>query len=185
MYCRSWDPQYNYRFWIILEYTPLTMVYTCFFIKLELERGYPLSSWPPLMHWFQCIPLSCLPWIFGTWCELPWRGLPWNLITYGSWGCIWYVSKVLISLLMRPLFLLDWNLGFPMRFLVPSGFHSWWIQPLISKVREIVLIIICTLEGLKGVQSWPNWRFLILYCMHSLKIFTKHQMKPRADVSGL
>ena len=48
-----------------------------------------------------------------------------------------------------------------------------------------MLIIIWTIEILKGDQLWPNWRFLILYCMHSLKIFIKHQMKLRDHVAGM
>ena len=35
---------------------------------------------------------------------------------------------------------------------VPSGFQRFWLQPLISKFRDILLIIIYTLEGLKSDQ---------------------------------
>ena len=87
----------------------------------------------------------------------------------GSWGhyCSWTG-------------ILSWV---PLGFLMPSGFQSLWIQPLISKVRDIVLIIIFTLEVLKGCQFWSNWKFFILSCMHSIKIFIKHQIQLRADVA--
>ena len=62
------------------------------------------------------------------------------------------MSKVLLSCIMRPLFHLNWYIGVPLGFLMPSGFQSLWLQPLIRKVREMVLVIICTLEGLKGDQ---------------------------------
>ena len=50
------------------------------------------------------------------------------------------------------LFLLNWDLGVPLRFLLPSGFQSFWIAALTIKVSNIFLIIICTLEVLKGDQ---------------------------------
>ena len=145
-----------------------------FVIKLELEIGSPLSSWPPLMHWnlwlpWFCIPWSCLLCIWNTWYELPWRVFPCNWITDISWGCILYIYKVLLSWIIRPLFLLNCYLGVPLGFLMPSSFQRYWLQPLISKVWDISFIIICNLEVLKGDQLWPNWRFLILSCIHSLK----------------
>ena len=86
---------------------------------------------------------------------------------------------------MSSLFFLSWDLGAPLGFLINSGFQIFWLQPLISKVSDIVLIIICTLEGLKDDQFLPNWRLLILYCMKSIKIFIKHQMKLISDVASL
>ena len=62
------------------------------------------------------------------------------------------MSKVFISYIITQLLLLNWDLGVHLVFLIPSGFQSLWIQPLISKVREIVFIIICNLEGLIGYQ---------------------------------
>ena len=82
---------------------PLDHGVAIFLIKLQLNRGSPLSTWTPMSHWFHCIPWNCLPWIcilwsWGTWHGLPWRGLPCNWLTYGSWGGIGvlYMSKVLI-----------------------------------------------------------------------------------------
>ena len=161
-----------------------------FLIKIELDRGSPLSYWPPLIHIFFwipwiCLPWSYLPWIWVNWYELPWRVIPCKCITYGSWVFIWSMPKVFFSCLMKPLFLLNWVLGVPLCLLVPSGFQIFCLQPLISKVRYIVIIIICTLEGLKCGQFWPNWRLLMLSCMHSLKIVIKNQIKLRANVSSL
>ena len=95
------------------------------------------------------------------------------------------MSKVFISYIMRPLFLLKWDLGVPLGFLMTYVFQSCWIQTLFINVRNIFLIIIFTLEVLKGDKLLPNWRFLILYYIQSLKIFIKHQMKLKAYVDSL
>ena len=74
---------------------------------------------------------------------------------------------------MSTLSLLVWDLGVPLGFPMPSNIHSSWIQPLIVLVRDTVLIIIRTLQILKGDQLWPNRRLLILSCTHRNKIFQK------------
>ena len=160
------------------------MVYPYWFIKIELYRGSHMSSWPPLRQWFLCIPWGCLPWIWGAWYELPWRVLPWKWITYGIWDCIWSMSKVFISWIVGPPLLLNWDFGVPLGFSMSSSSQRFCIQSLISKVRDTLLIIIYNLEGLKGDQFRPNWRFFILYYMKSIKIFIKHQMKLRSIVAS-
>ena len=133
-YCRSWDPPNNWRFRLILGYTPLSMVYTCWLSNLNCKG--PLlcltDLLSPIRNWYWWTPLvylpwRCLPWIWVTWYKLPWMGLPWNWITYGSWGCIWSMSKVFLSCITRPLFLLNWYFGVSLGILVPSGLKSWWI----------------------------------------------------------
>ena len=161
-----------------------------FLIKIELERVYPLPSWPPRRHWFRWIPWGCLSWIclfwsWGIWYELHWRGIPWNWITYRNWGFTGSMYKVLLYWIIRPLFLLNWYHGVSLGFLMTFEFQICSLQPFISKVRDIVLIIICTIEGLKCYQLWPHQKLLIFSCMHSLKIVIKHQIKLSADVASL
>ena len=93
--------------------------------------------------------------------------------------------KILLPWLIGLILILNWDLWLPMGVLMNSDFPSFWLQPIIRKVRDIVLIIIFTLEGLKGDAFCLNWRFLILYCMHSIKLVIKHQMKMRAYFSSL
>ena len=111
---------------------PLDHGVAMFLIKLELERESILSYWYPPRHWFHWLPWGCIPWIWGTWIwgtwyGLPCRGLPWNWTIYGSWDCmgVWYMSKVLLSCIMRPLLLVNWYLGVPLGFLMPSIFQSY------------------------------------------------------------
>ena len=86
---------------------------------------------------------------------------------------------------MRKVFLLTWELGVPLVLLMPSDFHIFWIQALISKVRYIFLIIIYTLEGLKGDQFLPKLRFLVFSYMHSIKIVIEYQIKLMDVVASL
>ena len=62
------------------------------------------------------------------------------------------MPKVFLSCIMRPIFLLNWYLEVPLGLLIPSAFHRCWLKPLTRKVREIFLIIICTIERLKVNQ---------------------------------
>ena len=77
------------------------------------------------------------------------------------------MSQVFLSCIMRTLFLLNWYLGLYQGFLMPSRFQSCWLQPLVFKVRDIVPIIICTLEGLKVINydqtggSWSSTAFTV------------------------
>ena len=111
------------------------MVYLFWFIKLELDRGYSLYYLPPLRHRFHwihwnCLPCICLPCRWGTWHGILWRVIPWNLLTYVSWGWIgvWYMIKVLISWLMKPILILDWDIWVPLVSLIPYGFHIDKVQ---------------------------------------------------------
>ena len=69
-----------------------------------------------------------------------------------EYGWVFDMSKVLLYLIMRPIFLLNWDLGVPLVFLMPSVLQSFWLQKIIIDVRDIVLIIVCTLEVFKGGQ---------------------------------
>ena len=60
--------------------------------------------------------------------------------------------KLFLSWIMKTLFLLAWDIWVPLGLLISSGSQSCWIQPLISKVRAILLIIICDIEVVKGNQ---------------------------------
>ena len=62
------------------------------------------------------------------------------------------MSKVFLSWIMRPILILNWYLGVPLCFLITSDLQIFWLQSLTRKVRNIVLIIICTLEVFKGDQ---------------------------------
>ena len=117
--------------------------------------------------------------------ESPWGGLHWKCITYGGWYCIWYMSYILLSWIMRPIFLLTWYLRLSLGLLMTYVFQRFWIQLIIIKIRDKLIIIICTIEGLKGGWFWPKWRFLILSWMHSLRIVIKYQTIFMAHVSSL
>ena len=86
---------------------------------------------------------------------------------------------------MTPLFLMAWYLGVTMVFLMPFVFNICWIQALIIKVRYRFLIIIYTHEGMKFDKLLPKCRLLIFYCIHSIKIFIKHEMELRDDFVSL
>ena len=187
MYCRSWYLTENLQVPDHPVIHPFDYSVSMLIIKLKVERSSSLYPWTPMGHWFHCRPWIYIFWIWVTWNVLPWRGLPCNWLTYGSWRwiVILSMSKVFPSGLTMSLLLLNWYLGVPLLFLMPSGFQSFWTQPIIIKVSDIGIITISTLEVLKGDQLWLNWRFLILYCMDSLKIVIKVQMKLRADVFSL
>ena len=70
---------------------------------------------------------------------------------------------------------MNWDIGVTLGLLILSGFQSYFLQPLTSNVRDILLIIICTLRVFKGDKFSPNWRLLILYCIKSFKIFIKNK----------
>ena len=62
------------------------------------------------------------------------------------------MSKVLLFYIMRPLLLLNLDIWVPLVVLMSYVFQIFWLQELTINVRNVVLIIIGTLEGLKGDQ---------------------------------
>ena len=62
------------------------------------------------------------------------------------------MSKVLLFYIMRPLLLLNLDIWVPLVVLMSYVFQILCLQELTMKVRNLVLIIIGTLEGLKDDQ---------------------------------
>ena len=86
---------------------------------------------------------------------------------------------------MRTLFLLNWDLGVSLGFLMPSGFQIFWIQPIIIKFRDIILIIIYTLGGVERRSILTKVEVIdTLLHAQSQKIH-KYQTKCRSDVPSL